>query len=125
MRARWRQAHRSARAMQADTCGAELRAAVWDAMVTACTGHSMRTAVAHTPRLLGALTSAALGRGAQPPERIPALHALASCLGAEVLGEKGAGCAALLAEEVCRIACFAKIGACAGRLQGFCSTPFA
>lgn len=63
----------------------------------------MRAAAASAPDLLEPLCTAALGRAAQPPERVPALHALASCVGAEALGASGAQEAALLNAEVWRM----------------------
>jgi hypothetical protein len=73
---------------------------VWDAVACACEARAARECVATSALLLSRLAEAALGRNAKTPDRIAAMHALASLLGAEALGPDGDPGTAVLPEKV-------------------------
>jgi hypothetical protein len=87
--------------VQDPTLGASLREGVWDAVAVACSCTATRNLVALSDVVVSLLAAVALGRGSQAPERVAALHALSSCLGARALGPEGTHGDALLSEEVC------------------------
>ena len=77
-----------------------MQEAVWDAVAVSSTATASRVAAVLSPQLLQRLVRAALGRNSKAELRITALHALAGCAGAEMLGPRGSPGGAMLSAQV-------------------------
>lgn len=90
--------------VQAEDAPVPVHVHMWDAVSMLCGARPSRDAVALSP-LLPLLADRALGRGVPQQLRVAAMHALATCVGAEEIGSDADMLRALLCGKVRALLC--------------------